>query len=60
MKKALLRLLDRCATVDPAVALGLFGTGVGMALPVPISEVDVARTPANRVFAAQGALQCGM
>ncbi len=57
MKKALLRLLDRCATVDPAVALGLFGTGVGVALPVSISGAEVTRTPSNRVFAAQGALQ---
>lgn len=57
MKKFLLRLVDRFATVDPAVALGLFGTGVGMALPISISETEVARTPANRVFAAQGALQ---
>lgn len=57
MKKFLLRFLDRCATVDPAVALGLFGTGVGMALPVSISETDVARIPASRVLAAQGALQ---
>lgn len=56
MRKFLLRLLDRCAEVDPGVALGLFGTGVGMALPVPIGEVEAARTPANRVFAAQGAL----
>lgn len=56
MKKALRRLLDRCAAVDPAVALGLYGTGVGMALPVSICEPQAARTPADRVFAAQGAL----
>lgn len=27
-------------TVDPAVALGLFGTGVGMALPVALPPRD--------------------
>lgn len=56
LKKFLRRILDRFAGIDPAVVLGIYGTGVGMALPMSIAEKNVARTPANRAFAAQGAL----
>lgn len=44
--------LNGFRTVDAAVALGLFGTGVGLALPVPIAEDEIFRTPANRLVNA--------
>lgn len=36
---SLRRYFQGWATVDPAVALGLFGTGVGLAIPeLPVAE----------------------
>ncbi|MEI6252577.1 MAG: hypothetical protein WCP30_07210 [Mycobacteriaceae bacterium] len=39
MVTTLRRYFEGWATVDPAVALGLFGTGVGLAVPeFPVTE----------------------
>lgn len=40
MKKLLRTWLNSWTSVDPAVALGLFGTGVGYAVPAFSAETD--------------------
>ena len=40
MRSAMRTFGTRWTTVDPAVALGMFGTGVGLAVPVALPPRD--------------------